>query len=132
VTPYDFDIAADCWYKAAEAGHPSAKSLLWQIEAADRGGFGADNLAKFAEEPNPGGGLTPSIMICAARFYDVICRKYGATVDVIAYELDAAATSDFDFVHSFIDRTGIDKGFYEGGLRRLKTACATERNRKPA
>jgi len=126
MAPYDFDLAADCWYKAAEAGHPRAKESLWQLEAADRGGFGADNLAEFARQLNPSGGLIPSIMICAARFYDVICRKYGATVDVIAYELDAAATSDFDFVHSFIARTGIDKGFYEGGLNRLKNGSAAD------
>lgn len=126
VTPYDFDLAADCWYKAAEAGHPRAKDVLWQLEAADRGGFGADNLAKFAEEAASGDSLVPSIMICAARFYDVICRKYGATVDVIAYELDAAATSDFDFVHYFVKRTGIDTGFYDGGLNRLKPGSAAD------
>lgn len=126
VTPYDFDLAADCWYKAAEAGHPRAKAVLWQLEAADRGGFGADNLAKLAEDANSGDSLIPSIMICAARFYDVICRKYGATVDVIAYELDAAATSDFGFVHSFIKRTGIDTAFYDGGLNRLKAGSAAD------
>lgn len=126
VTPYDFDLAADCWYKAAEAGHPRAKAVLWQLEAADRGGFGADNLAKFAEEENFGDGLIPSIMICAARFYDVICRKYGATADVIAYELDAAATSDFDFVLSFINRTGIEPAFFDGGLNRLKSGSAAD------
>ena len=126
VTPYDFDLAADCWYKAAEAGHPRAKAALWHLEAADRGGYGADNLAKFAEEANSSGELIPSIMISAARFYDVICRKYGATVDVIAYELDAAAKSDFYFVHSFIERTGIDKSFYEGGLERLKAGSAAD------
>jgi hypothetical protein len=126
VTPYDFDLAADCWYKAAEAGHPRAKAALWQLEAADRGGFGADNLAKLVEEANRGDILIPSIMTCAARFYDVICRKYGATVDVIAYELDAAATSDFDFVHSFINRTGIDAAFYDGGLNRLKSGSAAD------
>lgn len=126
VTPYDFDLAADCWYKAAEAGHPRAQAVLWQLEAADRGGFGADNLAKLSEEENPDGTLIPSIMICAARFYDVICRKYGATVDVISYELDAAATSDFEFVHSFIKRTGIDAGFYHGGLNRLKPGSAAD------
>ncbi|MEP7349835.1 MAG: hypothetical protein ABI668_07775 [Sphingorhabdus sp.] len=126
VTPYDFDLAADCWYKAAEAEHPRAKAVLWQLEAADRGGFGADNLAKFAEEANSGDSLIPSIMICAARFNDVICRKYGATVDVIAYELDAAATSDFAFVHAFIKRTGIDTSFYDGGLNRLKAGSAAD------
>lgn len=126
VTPYDFDLAADCWYKASEAGHPQATALLWQLEAADRGGFGADNLAEIAGQPNPTGGLIPSLMICAARFYDVICRKYGATVDVIAYELDAAATSDFAFVRSFIERTGIDQAFYQGGLNRLKSGSAAD------
>ena len=126
VTPYDFDLAADCWYKAAEAGHPRAKASLWQLEAADRGGIGADNLVKFVEEANAGNIIIPSIMICAARFYDVICRKYGATADVIAYELDAAATSDFDFVHSFIKRTGIDRSFYDGGLNRLKPGSAAD------
>jgi hypothetical protein len=126
VTPYDFDLAADCWYKAAEAGHPSAKDTRWLLEAADRGGFGADNLAKFAEKEGPTTSLVPQIMICAARFCDVVCRKHGATVDVIAYELDAAAKSDFDFVHSFIKRTGIEKGFYEGGIDRLKTGSAAD------
>ncbi|MBY5708869.1 hypothetical protein [Rhizobium leguminosarum] len=126
VTPYDFDLAADYWYKAAEAGHPRAKAALWHLEAADRGGYGADNLANFAQQADPGGGLIPSTMICAARFYDVICRKYGATVDVIAYELDAAAKSDFDFVHSFIQRTGVDKDFYQGGLDRIKPGSAAD------
>ena len=126
VTPYDFDLAADCWYKAAEAGHPSAKAVLWQLEAADRGGLGADILAQLVAEANAGNSLIPSLMICAARFYDVVCRKYGATVDVIAYELDAAATGDVDFIHSFIKRTGIDAGFYEGGLNRLKPESAAD------
>ncbi|MFA3760596.1 hypothetical protein V1954_12400 [Yersinia sp. 2538 StPb PI] len=126
VTPYDFDLAADCWYKAAEAGHPRAKAILWQLEAADRGGFGANNLAKFAKDANSGDSLIYSIMVCAARFYDVICRKYGATVDVIAYELDTATMSNFDFVHSFVKRTGINKDFYEGGLNRLKPDSAAD------
>lgn len=126
VTPYDFDLAADCWYKAAEAGHPNARASLWQLEAADRGGYGADNLAMFAERPNPAGSLNPHIMICAARFYDVVCQACEATADVVAYELDAAATSDFEFVHWFIKRTGIDKEFYEGGLGRLIAGSAAD------
>lgn len=126
VTPYDFDLAADCWYKAAEAGHPRAKSTLWHIEAADRGGYGADNLAKFVLQEEGGNTLVAPLMVSAARFYDVICRKYGATVDVIAYELDAAATSDFPFVHAFIARTGIHKDFYQGGIHRLKSGSAAD------
>lgn len=126
ITPYDFDIAADCWYKAAEAGHPRAKETLWQLEAADRGGFGFDNLVKFAENSSFENGLVAQIMICAARFCDVLCRKYGATVDVIAYELDTAAKSDFDFVHSFIRRTGVSCDFYNGGIKRLQPNSAAD------
>ena len=126
VTPYDFDLAADCWYKSANLGHPRAKDGLWHLEAADRGGYGADNLAKFANNPGAGGNLIPSVMICAARFYDVICRKYGATVDVISYELDAASNSDYQFIHAFIRRTGIKDDFYKGGLDRLKAGSAAD------
>ena len=39
-------------------------------------------------------------MICAARYYDVICRQNGATTDVIAYELEAAATSELEFLYT--------------------------------
>lgn len=65
-------------------------------------------------------------MICAARFFDVTCKKYGATNDVIAYELDGAASSDWKFIHSFIGRTGIDSSFYEGGLNRLSEGSAAD------
>lgn len=126
ITPYNFDLAASSWYKAAELGHPRAKETLWQLEAADRGGLGANNLAALVEYANVGNTLIPSIMICAARFYNVVCHQHDALVDVIAYELDAAATSDFDFVHSFIDRTNIDKDFYERGLERLKPQSAAD------
>ena len=47
-------------------------------------------------------------------------------MDYIASELDAAAKSDFNFVHSFIKRTGIEKGFYEGGLDRIKPGSAAD------
>lgn len=126
VTPYNFDLAADCWYKSATAGHPNAQSTIFMLEAADRGGFGADNLVKFIEREGVSAQLVPQVMICAARFYDAICRKYGATVDVIAYELDAAANSDFDFVQAFIQRTGIGMDFYSGGLDRLETGSAAD------
>ena len=78
----------------------------------------------FAQQSNPDGRLHPQLMICAARYYDVICRQNGATTDVIAYELDAAATSEFELVHAYIRRTGISKDIYAGGLNRLKTGSA--------
>lgn len=126
VTPYDFDLAADCWYKAAAMEHPKAKETLWLIEAADRGGFGSDNLVEMTLQQGSQNGLVAAIMICAARFYDVTCRKFGATSDVIAYELDGAAASDWKFIQSFIKRTGIHRTFYEGGLDRIKENSAAD------
>jgi hypothetical protein len=125
VTPYDFDLAADSWYKAAAAGHPHAREALWQLEAADRAGFGFDNLAKFAEEPNDGD-FVPSTMICAARFTDAVCRKAGATVDVIAHELDIASKSNDPHVLAFLARTGIRSDFFRGGSTRIKPGSAAD------
>lgn len=125
VSSYDFDAAADCWYKAA-AGHPKAKESLWLIEAADRGGFGTEILADFATKQGSQHGLVAAVMVCAARFFDVLCRKYGATADVIAYELDGASRSDWSFIHSFIERTGLNESFYEGGLDRLLDGSAAD------
>lgn len=127
VTPYDFDAAADCWYKAAAAEHPKAQESLWLLEAADRGGFGSNNLADLARKQGRSENtLQSAVMICAARFFDVVCKKYGATNDVIAYELDAAATSDWSYVHNFVRRTGVDKSFYDGGLDRLTEGSAAD------
>lgn len=126
VSPYDFDAAADCWYKAAALGHPKAKETLWLIEAADRGGFGTEILAEFTEKQGSQNGLVAPVMICAARFFDVLCRKYGATADVIAYELDGAAQSDWSCIHSFIQRTGLDELFYDGGLDRILEGSAAD------
>jgi TPR repeat protein len=120
ISPYDLDLAIDYFYKAASAGHPTASEKLQLLEAADRGGFGSHNLAKFASETIPlQDGLNHLVMMCAGRFFDVLCKKYGATNDVIAYELDAAATSENPAVLRYLSRTGIPSSFYEGGLNRL-------------
>ena len=79
MSPYDFDRASDCWYKAANAGHPTAAASLPLLELADRGGFGTDNLAIFAEQQPSDGNLSSHVMICAARLYRVLCREYEAT-----------------------------------------------------
>ena len=93
---------------------------MWLLEAADRGGFGAENLVDMVRTHGKNGALLqPSLMICAARFFDVICRRYEATNDVIAYELDSAVSSDWKFIHSFVGRTGIERSLYEGGSSRL-------------
>ncbi|MEQ5828489.1 sel1 repeat family protein [Sulfitobacter sp. NFXS29] len=133
VSPYDFNIAADCWYKAAAAGHDKAIETLWLLEAADRAGFGFDNLVdQIRQQPATPirKGLPKSLngplMICTARFVEACCRKYGATADVIAYELDGAASSDFPFVQAYIARTGLDKSFYEDGLNRIVKNSAAD------
>ena len=125
VSPYDFDTAADCWYQAAASGHERAKKTLWLIEAADRGGFGYNNLA-LMQLKHAGANiqlnhmmLSSQLMICAARFTHVSCQNRGATADVIAHELDGARLSDFPFVLNFIERTGIEKSFYQDGMKRL-------------
>lgn len=126
ISPYDLDFAIDCFYKAANAGHPIASEKRWLLEAADRGGFGTQNLAKFASECGHLEGLNHLVMMCGARFFDVLCKKYGATNDVIAYELDAAATSDYPAIQRFLKRTNISPSFYEGGLNRLVSGSAAD------
>lgn len=126
LSPYSIDFAADCFYKAAAAGHPKAVENLGFLEGADRGGFGTQNLAKFASQWPSDGGLNHILMICACRFYDALCRKYGATAAVIAYELDAASISEDASVLNFVRRTGIQQSFYEGGLNRLIPGSAAD------
>lgn len=126
ISPYSIDFATDCFYKAAAGGHPQASSSVAFLEAADRGGFGFDNLARFAGEWASGGGLNHLLMMCACRFADALCRKYGATADVIAYELDAASLSDDRAVLGFVERSGLSQSFYSGGLNRLTKGSAAD------
>lgn len=126
ISPYNLDLAIDCFYKAAAAGHPTASELRWQLDAADRGGFGTQNLARFAAQLPHEDGLNHIIMMCAARFYDVLCKQHGAATDVIAYELDAASRSDNPAVQRFLQRTGLPESFYQGGLDRLVRGSAAD------
>lgn len=125
VSPYQVDRSAEFWYLAASHDHPQASADLWLIEAADRGGFGYDNfpslLAKATFNRLPG-----IYMVCAARFTSVLCKKYGATDDVIAYEIDAARQSDLPAVAKFVARTGISHQHSDGGLNRLSPGSAAD------
>lgn len=124
ISPYDIDFAADCFYKAAAEGHPTAAKNLWYLEGADRGGFGIQRLTQVASEWASGGGLNHLLMMCACRFNDALCRTYNGTSEVIAYELDAASASDDRSVLAFLERTGVAKSFYSGGLNRLTEGLA--------
>ncbi|MGK8200638.1 hypothetical protein [Burkholderia cepacia] len=127
LSPYNLDLAIDCYYKAAQGGHSSAKEDLWLLEAAERGGFGTQNLAKYAETSLSDGVHLPAMtMMCAARFFDVLCKMYGAASDVIGYELDAARTSDNPAVLAFVERTGIRSSFYENGMNRVISGSAAD------
>ena len=125
-SPWSFDLAAEYWYRAASMGHPSAQKSLWMIEAADRGGFGYDNLAKLAADPEKRGRINGPLMTSVSRFTDVLCKKYGATMDVVAYEIDAARHSDEQGVQNFVARTAISEELSSGGLYRLIEGSAAD------
>lgn len=126
VSPWDPEFGIECFYKAADAGHPNASKGRWMMEGADRGGFGTDNLTRFASQMQPEGGLDAMIMLCACRFIEVLCRQHDATDAVIAYELDAASMSDDPAVLRYVERTGIPHRFYVGGLNRLVAGSAAD------
>lgn len=126
ITPFDPDAAADNFYKAAAANHPKAKKQLFMLEGADRAGYGMDNLARTAAASEQTGYLPPIFMVCGCRFVDSVSKQFGATMDVVAYELDAASMSDKKFVRSFITRTGVAPSVYKGGMERLIDGSAAD------
>jgi len=113
ISPYDFDFAATCLYESAKGEHPTAKENLFMLEAADRAGFGMDNLVGLVANMPPVAGLSAILMVCAARFFHAVSEAHVATADVIAYELRGASSSDDRGVLQFIDRTRVPDGFYK-------------------
>lgn len=128
LTPFDIDFAADCLYSAHQAGHPGAVQFARMLDAADRAVYGTINLADYASAINvPTDGALPSMLVlCCCRYYWAICQAHDVVDDVIRYELDAARTSDFKFVHRFADRTGIPHDDYSGGLTSLESGSAAD------
>lgn len=126
ISPYDVDFAADCYYKAAAAGHPTAKEQIFWLEAADRAGLGTDNLSTFASKLPADQGLNHILMMAGCRFYGALCKNYGEANEVIEYELDAASLSDYAFIQNFVRRTGVPVSNFKGGLNRLKTGSAAD------
>ena len=124
--PWDPEFGIECFYKAADAGHPSASESRWLLEGADRGGFGTDNLTLLASRMRPEGGLNAMTMLCACRFIEVLCRQHDATDAVIAYELDAAVMSDDPAVIRHVERTGVPHRFYAGGLNKLVAGSSAD------
>ena len=126
ISPYDVDFATDCYYKAAAAGHSIAKEQIFWLEAADRAGLGTDNLSKFASTLPVEDGLNHILMMAGCRFYSALCKNYGATNEVIEYELDAASLSDYKFIQNFVQRTGVPASNFKGGLNRLRAGSAAD------
>jgi hypothetical protein len=99
---------------------PRRKNFLHGIDKAEDTSFGTTALAMMAAkiptqtEPNH------LLMMLACRLYNALCIKYEATESVIEYELDAASTSDHPYIQNFINRTGIKKSIYSGGLNRIQ------------
>jgi hypothetical protein len=108
ITPFDIDYAADCFRTAANGGHPTATKALYMLEAADRGGFGYNNLKTMITGGGAEDCLPAILMICACRFTHVLCKQHDVTDEVTNYELPAAAKSEHPAVREFVRRTGID------------------------
>jgi hypothetical protein len=120
LSPYDIDQAVHYWRKAAEQNHPIAKKHLFMLEDADQGKFGVQASVKYAGLPAAPGFLSPFLITSACRSLVAACKRHGATSDVIAYELDAASSSEKPMVLAFIERTGVAREVYRGGMDRLE------------
>ncbi len=120
LSPYDVDQAVHYWRKAAELNHPTAKQQLFMLEDADRDEFGVQASVKYAGLPAAPGFLSAFLITSACRSLVATCELHGATSDVIAYELDAASSSEYPMVHAFIQRTGVSRDIYRGGMNRLE------------
>lgn len=108
ITPFDIDYAADCFRAAASGGHPTANEWIYMLDAADRGGFGYDNLERMIAATGSQDDLPAILIVCACRFTHVLCKQHSVTDEVIDYELPAAAKSDNPAIREFVRRTGIE------------------------
>ncbi|WP_147269707.1 sel1 repeat family protein [Rhodanobacter denitrificans] len=126
LSPYDLDFAATCYYKAAKLGHPSAAKSVFMLEAADRGGFGSDNLAQLAAKTPPDRWFSSILMICATRYFSAVSKLHGATDLVIASELHGASISECPGILSFIERTGVPTSLYSDHRTYLEPGSAAD------
>jgi TPR repeat protein len=126
VSPYDIDFAVSCYRQAAALRHPKAKEDSFWLDKADDTSFGTIALAMFASKLPAQDDPNHVLMMVGCRLYSSLCNLYKASDEVVAYELDAASASDYDYVHNFIKRTGINKSVYDGGLNRLSKGSAAD------
>ncbi|MFJ5444889.1 hypothetical protein ACIKP9_01455 [Methylobacillus methanolivorans] len=126
ISPYDIDFAISCFRKAGNNGHPQAKEFSTWIDKAEDTSFGTTALAIFAAQLPTEDAPNHLLMMVGCRLYSALCLQYGVTDSVIEYELDAASTSDHPYIHRFIERTGIKKSIYSGGLNRIQPGSADD------
>ncbi|MEH6640574.1 hypothetical protein [Vreelandella glaciei] len=126
ISPYDVDFSIDCLRKAARGGHPKSQEFSPWIDKAEDTSFGTVALAMFAAKFAAGNVLSHILVMVGCKLYAALCAKYGVEDEVIAYELDAANHSDYQFIHNFIRRTGVSKSIYSGGLNRLEKGAAAD------
>jgi len=132
----------NCLREAAKGGHPQAKDFLSILDIIYKfgtlddaniqeqyiflcGDFGLKKTLKAGTEP--AGYLPPEFMIWACDFIYYCCTKYNIINDFIENELDAASHSPFNFVHDFIQRTGIKKSIYLGGMKRCTAGSPVDK-----
>ena len=126
ISPCDIDFAISCFRQAGNNGHPKAKEFSAWIDKADDTSFGTTALAMFAAQlpaqPEP----NHLLMMVGCRLYSALCSQYEASDSVIEYELDAASKSNHPYIQKFLDRTGIRKSIYSGGLNRIQQGSAAD------
>lgn len=126
ISPVDIDFAADCFRKASNGEHPKAKEFSFWLDKAEDTSFGTIALGMYAAKLPPKKEPNHLLMMVACRLYNSLCIMYGALDSVIEYELDAASTSPHPYIHRFIERTGINKSIYSGGLNRIDKGSAAD------
>ena len=120
ISPYDIDFAIACFRQAASGGHPRTEDFTEWLDKAEDTSFGTIGLAMFAAKFPVTNVPNHILMMVGCRLYSSLCAMYDTWDAVIEYELDAASHSDYAYVHNFIDRTGVKKSVYSGGLDRLE------------
>lgn len=126
ISPHDVDFAIDCLRKAQLGGHTTAQNFTPWIDKAEDTSFGTIALAMFAEKCVPDSSPNHILIMVGCRLYAALCAKYGVEDEVIEYELDAASHSKYQYIHNFIQRTGIDRSIFSGGLNRLEEGSAAD------
>lgn len=126
ISPYNIDYSVSCFRKAADRGHPKAKEFSVWIDKAEDTSFGTTALAMFAAQLPAQNEPNHLLMMVGCSLYKTLCIQYGAFDSVIEYELDAASTSDHQYIHKFIERTGVKQSAYSGGLNRIQQGSAAD------